>query len=1171
MNQPRKPRGIRATEEGLLKLRQAKAKRDEDCKPLSYKVIADQARIDERTVKRFFAGDGVDKDSAIAICQALALKITEIVDQSEWNPPPDDSIDWHQVCHAMLNKRPLRTPASDRHRGHEIKIHVPLGLVKPSRQAKREEADSPMAAEGTQQYRLSEKEIERQFEESEFFREVIDQQGKNLAIIGEPGAGKSTWMDCIARHLDREGNPHGFPICIPLGNLQGKQLKEYLQQIWLKDALPDLDAGAVEVNPALEAKLVQLFNSGKVWLLLDGADEMRVAESNSPLKEIANQLIGWVAKARVAISCRLNVWETNDKALFDFETYRTLDFDQAGVADFIEQWFKEAGKPKLGKKLQAKLAEPEKDRIRDLVKNPLRLSLLCKTWDDREDLPETKAGLYQRFRENFYNWKKDEFLTSFTQQQELNARLARLALAALERKMPLRESLCYEVMGEDWFKLAQDLGWLNLVYRNAETDESVYAFYHLTFQEYFAALAVKDWHDFLSHVPDNPQQGTYRIFEPQWKEVILLWLGRVEVPAEQKEEFITALVEFEDGCEDFYGFRAYLLAAAGITEFRHCSKSEEIVRQIVERGFDEFWSTFFNTIAEAARDVLQYTQQTKVIAVLVELIRHSHNEYTRYWAAVTLGDINPGNETAITALVELIGNSKDEENRIFVAESLGNIDPTNETAITALVELIINSKDEVTRISAAESLGNIDPTNEVAITTLSQLICNSQSEFTSYWAALSLGNIDPGNKTAITALVKFSTNSQDEVIRYWAAVNLGKFGADNPDAITALLQLIGKDKDEYTQWRAAESLGNIDPGNETAITALVELIRNSKSEYTQGRAAKSLGNVGIGNFDAISALVELVGNSKSEFTRWRAAESLGNIDPGNRTAITTLVELIGNSSDEFTRRRAAESLGNVDPGNETAITALLDLIRNSLDEVTCREVVTSLKKILVKDEQMVGVVCVLKDTLFNQTCKNDSDLFKECYEVIWHCAQTLPYPTFYDAWHHPSHTPHPEVTETTGVGFCAGILQRNLAQLPQLLNAALVETELIDSVQLICTDGSNFFDQDNPVLEIYDAMLDSGCPERSNGEPTKIAELKLYYKSLCRNGEKRPILLFYENPAVAPPQGFSETFLNALSKFDRKICIVSDQANIPLQSFSPNQPNLIADIVGWIRGIVMES
>lgn len=72
------------------------------------------------------------------------------------------------------------------------------------------------------------------------------------------------------------------------------------------------------------------------------------------------------------------------------------------------------------------------------------------------------------------------------------------------------------------------------------------------------------------------------------------------------------------------------------------------------------------------------------------------------------------------------------------------------------------------------------------------------------------------------------------------------------------------------------------------------------------------------------------------------------------------------------------------------------------------------------------------------------------------------------------------------------------------------------------------------------------------------------------DSDRALVLVFYENP-IAAPQGFSETFLDGLSRFDGAICAISNQLNIPLQSFSPNQPNLVVNVVGWIREIVLEN
>lgn len=141
------------------------------------------------------------------------------------------------------------------------------------------------------------------------------------------------------------------------------------------------------------------------------------------------------------------------------------------------------------------------------MKNPLRCSLLCGTWQSLDgDLPDTKAKLYQRFVTALYQWKKPPL--NWVQQQDWNAALRKLALSGMlneTSRFQLPESVGYQEMGASQFELACRLGWLNLVARDAETAEGIYAFYHPTFQEYFAALGVEDWHLFLNHIPENPQ------------------------------------------------------------------------------------------------------------------------------------------------------------------------------------------------------------------------------------------------------------------------------------------------------------------------------------------------------------------------------------------------------------------------------------------------------------------------------------------------------------------------------------------------------------------------------------------------------------------------------------------------------------------------------------------
>ncbi|MBC6434602.1 signal transduction protein, partial [Nostoc sp. HG1] len=169
---------------------------------------------------------------------------------------------------------------------------------------------------------------------------------------------------------------------------------------------------------------------------------------------------------------------------------------------------------------------------------------------EQGELPETKAEFYEIFIRYFYEWKPElvpDVINSYQLKKELHEALGKLALAGINSdfRFRLKRSLAVEEMGERLFKLAYDLGWLNQVDRDAANDEDVYAFFHPNFQEYFAALAIDNWHYFLNHNNTNPnpfikyndQDCVYRIFEPKWKEVILLWFGRRDIKAKNKEEF----------------------------------------------------------------------------------------------------------------------------------------------------------------------------------------------------------------------------------------------------------------------------------------------------------------------------------------------------------------------------------------------------------------------------------------------------------------------------------------------------------------------------------------------------------------------------------------------------------------------------------------------------------
>jgi HEAT repeat protein len=197
---------------------------------------------------------------------------------------------------------------------------------------------------------------------------------------------------------------------------------------------------------------------------------------------------------------------------------------------------------------------------------------------------------------------------------------------------------------------------------------------------------------------------------------------------------------------------------------------------------------------------------------------------------------------------------------------------------------------------------------------------------------------------------------------------------------------------------------------------LLEVIRTTKDEDTRRLAAESLGEIDPGNPEVIAGLLEVIRTTNSESTRRQAAESLGKIDPGNPEAIAGLLKIIRTTEHEETCKRAAWSLEKIGMGNPQAISGLLELIHTTEDKKTRLEAAWSLQKILTTPQQYAGVVSALKHNLSNEVYENNFGRFHECYKVIWNCAENLPYPLFYEAWHNPLPTPPSRSHRTNTIG-----------------------------------------------------------------------------------------------------------------------------------------------------------
>ncbi|MCC5642167.1 HEAT repeat domain-containing protein [Nostoc sp. CHAB 5824] len=365
------------------------------------------------------------------------------------------------------------------------------------------------------------------------------------------------------------------------------------------------------------------------------------------------------------------------------------------------------------------------------------------------------------------------------------------------------------------------------------------------------------------------------------------------------------------------------------------------------------------------------------------------------------------------------------------ARYLLEIEPVNKAAIATLSKTLETFQFDDERLQAAKSLLQVDSNNQIAINVLFELVKNlgqspkhpDDAQYIAQGATKTLSQIDPSNQLAINALVQLIRTANNHSYLSLAVQNLGLFGADNEAAIVTLIELIASTKDDYLLCDAVESLGKIDPGNKIAIPALLERIQTSQDECLLRRAAFHLGELDPGNKVVLSTLSQILETTQDEWRRLYAAENLVKIDPGNPKAIATLCQIRESNPYQYESilMDAIQNLEQLDSGNKLVKQKLNEVIPTLIEfiqifqqdddnkncfnnnatvqlsyEFCLLDIADSLTKILQR-EHLLQVVITLKDYLSKQFYKNNSYRYEAVFNIIWHCAENLTYPDFYEA------------------------------------------------------------------------------------------------------------------------------------------------------------------------------
>jgi formylglycine-generating enzyme required for sulfatase activity len=377
-----------------------------------------------------------------------------------------------------------------------------------------------------------------------------------LVLLGDPGAGKTTFVNYLALHL-AQAALHGdgmealpgwtrgplVPLRVILRDLaRSPCLDENGTAAALWDFVAEslADADLADAAPALRERL----ESGQAILLFDGLDEVD-AKARRPVLDAVVDFARTHRHIPLLVTCRVYAYQEPGWRLPNFEQTTLAPFDERKMDHFVGAWYSEVAEMGLmstsdAKTRAARLREAvRRPDLRLLAPNPLLLTMMALLHSSYGRLPEDRVRLYSEIVELLLaRWEQSRLGRETLTQARLSPGDLRFALEEVayqahgspssgEGTADVSESLLREILAVNYLEgnwnRAGDV--IRYIRERAgllvERKPGVYAFPHRTLQEYLAGCHLSVQTEFPSLAADLVRRD-----ETRWREPFLVAVGK---------------------------------------------------------------------------------------------------------------------------------------------------------------------------------------------------------------------------------------------------------------------------------------------------------------------------------------------------------------------------------------------------------------------------------------------------------------------------------------------------------------------------------------------------------------------------------------------------------------------------------------------------------------------